>query len=39
MAVGAHAVVWGSAVSGCQLWVFVGAPVYGLSALYPTSVM
>ena len=36
---GAHAVVWGSAMSGCQLWVLVGALVYGLSTLYPVSVI
>ena len=39
MTVGAHAVVWGSAMSGCQLWVLVGALVYGLSTLYPISVI
>ena len=39
MTVGAHAVVWGSAMSGCQLWVLVGALVYRLSALYPISVI
>ena len=39
MTVGAYAVEWGSAMSGCQLWVLVGALVYGLGALYPTSVM
>ena len=37
MTVGAHAVEWGSAMSGCQLWVLVGALVYSLSALYPIS--
>ena len=33
MAVGAHVILWWCAVSGCQLWVLVGAPVCGLSAL------
>ena len=39
MTVGAHAVVWGSAMSGCQLWVLAGALVYGLSTLYRISVI
>ena len=39
MTVGAHAVVWGSAMSGCQLWVLVGAPVYSQSVEQPTGVI
>ena len=39
MTVGAHAVVWGSATSGCQLWVLVGAPVYSQSVEQPTGVI
>ena len=39
MTVGAHAIVWGSAMSGCQLWVLVGALVYGLSDLEPPSII
>ena len=39
MTVGAYAVEWGSAMSGCQLWVLVGALVQSLSALYPVSVI
>ena len=39
MTVGAHAVVWGSATSGCQLWVLVGAPVYRRSVEYPIGVI
>ena len=39
MTVGAHAVVWGSAMSGCQLWVLVGAPVYSQSVKQPTGVI
>ena len=38
MTVGAHAVVWGSAMSGCQFWVLVGAPVYSQSVKQPTGV-
>ena len=39
MTVGAHVVECGSAMSGCQLWVLVGALVYSLSALYPINVI
>ena len=39
MTVGAHAVEWGSAMSGCQLWVLVRALVYGVNTLYHTSVI
>ena len=39
MTAGTHAVVQGSAMSGCQQWVLVGALVYGLTTLYPTRVI
>ena len=39
MTVGAHAVVWGSAMSGCQLWVLVGAPVYSQGVKQPPGVI
>ena len=38
MALGRHAVMCGSTMSGSQLWVLVGAPMYDMSTSQPTNV-